>query len=326
MDNVHAPMTSDVPILSRCRVLVTGGFGQLGRWLARRPVGDLVEVVAIGRADMDFSDAESMEKVLDHIKPDVVINAAAYTAVDAAEDNETAAAMINAAGAPLLASRCHSRGIAFVQVSTDYVPGLYGPVDDPASRSALPATAPEEIAPGAGAGVYARTKWEGEREVRRAHPGAVVVRTAWVYSGPARSTLEGLGGGDFVTTMLRLESERETVNVVDDQWGNPTFACDLADGLLRLSTRLASGDGVLDGAVLNATGGGRATWRDLAAETFALAGADPARVHVVTTAEFLRPAARPTFSVLADTEWRRAGLMPLPHWRDGLRRAFTMAR
>ncbi|HJE89380.1 MAG TPA: NAD(P)-dependent oxidoreductase, partial [Dietzia timorensis] len=134
------------------------------------------------------------------------------------------------------------------------------------------------------------------------------------------------GGGDFVTTMLRLESERDTVNVVDDQWGSPTFACDLAEGLLRLAARLASGDGALEGAVLNATGGGRATWHDLAAEAFALAGADRARVLPVGTDEFPRPATRPSFSVLGDSEWRRAGLLPLPHWRDGLRRAFTMAR
>lgn len=333
MADAFGPMTPGAPILSRRRVLVAGGLGQLGRWLARRPVGDLVEVCILGREHsvtggpgMDLSDRASIEHALDVVRPQVVINAAAFTAVDAAEEDEAAAAAINVDGAARLAVECAKRGIPLVHVSTDYVPGLYGPVEDPAEASPLPATVPEDIDLGAEAAVYARTKWEGELAVRRVHPGAAVVRTAWVYSGPARSTLEGLGGGDFVTTMLRLESERETVNVVDDQWGNPTFARDLAEGLLRLANRLASGDRALEGAVLNAAGGGRATWYDLAAEAFALAGADHGRVLPVGTDEFPRPAARPSFSVLGDEEWRRAGLMPLPHWRDGLRRAFMMAR
>lgn len=279
-----------------------------------------------GGPGMDLSDRASIEHALDVVRPQVVINAAAFTAVDAAEDDVTAAAAINTEGAALLAAECARRGIALVHVSTDYVPGIYGPVEDPVVAAPLAATVPEDIKLGAEAGVYARTKWEGEVAVRRAHPGASVVRTAWVYSGPARSTLEGLGGGDFVTTMLRLEAERDTVNVVDDQWGTPTFSCDLAEGLLRLANRLASGDRALEGAVLNAAGGGRATWHDLAAETFALAGAARARVLPVGTDEFPRPAKRPSFSVLGDSEWRRAGLMPLPHWRDGLRRAFMMVR
>lgn len=279
-----------------------------------------------GGPGMDLTDRASIEHALDFFRPQVVINAAAFTAVDAAEDDGAAAAAINTEGAALLAAECTRRGISLVHVSTDYVRGIYRPVANPAGAAPLSATAPEDIELGAEAGVYARTKWEGELAVRRAHPGASVVRTAWVYSGPARSTFEGLGGGDFVTTMLRLESERDTVNVVDDQWGNPTFACDLAEGLLRLSSRLASGDRSLEGAVLNAAGGGRATWHDLAAEAFALAGADRRRVLPVGTEEFPRPAARPSFSVLGDSEWRRAGLMPLPHWRDGLRRAFMMVR
>lgn len=298
-----------------------------------RPIGNLLEVVGVGRQGgpglgrgMDLSNADAVAGALDVIKPHAVINAAAYTDVDAAEDDAAAAAAINAEGAALLAAECARRSIPLVQVSTDYIPGIYGPVADPATTTPLPATAPEKIALGAEAGVYAQTKWEGEKAVRRAHPGAAVVRTAWVYSGPARAGLLGFGGGDFVTTMLRLESERETVNVVDDQWGSPTFACDLAEGLLRLANRMASGDRELEGAVLNAAGAGRATWHDLAAETFALAGADRTRVLPVGTDQFPRPAARPSFSVLGDSEWRRAGLLPLPHWRDGLRRAFTMAR
>lgn len=326
-------MTPVSPILSRRRVLVAGGFGQLGRWLARRPVGGLVEVCILGRKDsptggpgMDLSDRASIEDALDVFRPQVVINAAAFTAVDAAEDDEAAAAAINVEGAARLATECARRGVPLLHVSTDYVPGIYDPVEDPAGATPLAASAPEDIELGAEAGVYARTKWEGELAVRKAHPGAAVARTAWVYSGPAREWVGGLGGGDFVTTMLRLESERDTVNVVDDQWGSPTFACDLAEGLLRVANRLASGDRGLEGAVLNAAGGGRATWNDLAAETFALAGTDRARVLPVGTDEFPRPATRPSFSVLGDSEWRRAGLLPLPHWRDGLRRAFTMAR
>lgn len=319
-------MTSGGPILSRRRVLVAGGLGQLGRWLAQRPTGDLVDVRICGRDEMDISDRASIEHALGTLRPHVVINAAAYTAVDAAEDDEAAAAVINAEGAALLAAECARRGIPLVQVSTDYIPGTYEAVEDPANVEPLAAKPPEQIDLGAEAGAYARTKWEGEKTVRSAHPAAAIVRTAWVYSGPARKGIDGLGGSDFVTTMLRLEAEHETINVVDDQWGSPTFACDLADALLELAVRLAGGDSSLQGIVLNATGGGRATWRDLAAETFALAGADPARVRPVTTAEFPRPAPRPTFSILSSEEWRRVGLSPLPNWKAGLRRAFLAAR
>lgn len=305
------------------RVLVTGGAGQLGRWLRARASAAL-DVRAPGRGELDLSCSESVAAALESHAPDVVLNAAAFTAVDAAEEHPAAAEAANVDGAARLAAACAERGIGLAHVSTDYVPGLHGVLADAATRPALRALPPEDL-PSAPPGVYADTKWRGELAVRAAHPAAVVVRTAWVYTGPARAAL-GLGGSDFVATMLRLERDHETITVVDDQWGSPTYAADLAGGLLTLAARLAEPEPAVRGTVLHLAGAGRATWHELAAEVFALAGADPARVHPVTTAEFPRPAPRPSFSVLSGREWTHEGLAPAPHWRDALRRAFRAAR
>jgi len=291
------------------------------------------EVLAPGRADLDLRDPAVVLAALRERRPSAVINAAAHTAVDAAEDGgegEAAAFSINVEGARNLAAACAAESIPLLHVSTDYVSGaVAGEIAEPGFAPALAATPPEEFdlsgLPAGTAGVYARSKWEGEKAVRTAHPGAAIVRTAWVYTGPARGAL-GLAGSDFVATMLRLEAERETVDVVSDQWGSPTFAGDLADGLLAAALRLADGDGALEGAVFNAAGAGRATWFDVAAEVFALAGADRERVRPVGTEDFPRPAPRPPFSVLSGDEWRRAGLPALPGWRDAMRRAFLAAR
>jgi len=160
--------------------------------------------------------------------------------------------------------------------------------------------------------VYGRTKLEGERAVREAAPDATIVRTAWVYTGPARKRL-GLPGSDFVTTMIALEASRETVAVVDDQVGSPTYARDLADGLLQLVDSDAA-----RGRTVHAAGAGRASWCDLARAVFEEVGADPARVHPCTTADFPRPAPRPAFSVLSSAGWEAAGLSPLRDWREAV--------
>lgn len=326
--------------IPRARILVTGGGGQLGRWLAVRGarLGVLAAVHAAPRAELDLADAASIAAALDVHRPDVVINAAAYTNVDGAEVDGEAARAINADGAGALAAACAVRGIGLVHVSTDYVLGLgpgEAPADpaDPAAAPALPALDPADpqVAGRAVAGVYAETKWRGELAVRAACPDAVIVRTAWVYTGPGRAAL-GLGGDDFVTTMLRLATERDTLTVVDDQWGSPTYAADLAGALLAVALRLAGGAGArggsgaaaaVAGTVLHAAGSGRATWCELARATFGHAGLDPGRVQAIPTSEFPRPAARPAFSVLGDTEWRAAGLPPMPHWRDALRRGIA---
>ena len=278
------------------RVVVTGGSGQVGRQLARRGDARGLQVAAYGSRELDITNAASIRA---RVNPgDVVVNCAAYTAVDAAESDEDGAFALNEGGAATVATVCAEVGARLIHLSTDYVF---------AGDSAVPY---EPTDPPAPATVYGRSKLAGERAVTAALPNAHVVRTAWVYTG-------ALGTTDFVTTMLRLERERETVDVVDDQIGSPTYAGQLADGLLDLVGRPDAP------TVLHLTGGGRASWFDLARAVFAAVDADPERVRPSDSAKFVRPAPRPAYSVLSTRAWIEAGLAALPDWRDGLATALA---
>ena len=292
-------------------VAIVGAGGQLGTSLVRRaPEG--AAVVALARADLDITDAAA---VAAHpaLAADVVINAAAYTDVDGAETDEARAHLINATAAGHLAERCKTTGAHLIHISTDYVFGDGGPEAGGDADGAASESRPLRVGdPTRPATAYGRTKLAGERLVRDSGAAASIVRTAWVYSGPTQP-----GTPDFVSTMLSLEERGRpdgTINVVADQHGNPTFADDLADALWELALRPVAG-------TFHVTGTGATTWHGLAAETFALAGADPARVRPCTSAEFPRPAPRPAWSVLDGNDWRDAGFTPLPGWRDALRRA-----
>lgn len=278
-------------------ILVTGAGGQLGRqivdlWGAGGSVGNLAGATS---ADLDITDRSA---VFDTVEPGmVVINCAAYTAVDAAETDEGRARAINVDGPRHLAAACASVGARLVHVSTDYVfdgaaTEPYEP-DDP--------TGPQSV--------YGRTKLEGEQAVLHALPSSTVVRTAWVYTGV---------GSDFVSTMRRLETERDTVTVVDDQIGSPTYSRDLALALLGLAE-----SGPVAAPILHVTNSGTATWFELARAVFAGIGADPNRVLSCSSAEFVRPAPRPAFSVLSAAAWVGAGFEPLRDWRDALAEALT---
>ncbi|WP_116706937.1 dTDP-4-dehydrorhamnose reductase [Actinomycetospora cinnamomea] len=293
--------------------MVTGAGGALGSDLVARlaaedvPPSDTVRVH--DRAGLDVTDAGAVREAVHAWAaapgegPAVLLNAAAYTAVDRAEtDPEAAAAAwaVNAEAPGLLAAACAEVGATMVHVSTDYV---LGPLPGGETRP----LEPED--PTAPAGVYARSKLAGEQAVRAALPGAHhVVRTAWVY---------GSVGANFVRTMARLARERETVDVVDDQHGSPTWSADLADGLVALARSSAPP------GTRHAAGGGATTWCGLARAVFAELGADPGRVRPCDTASFPRPAPRPAWSVLSDASWRAAGLRPLPPWREALHAAVT---
>lgn len=293
------------------RILVTGGRGQLGHALSG--VAD-----APGRDGLDITDPASISAALDRFSPEVVINAAAYTDVDGAEADEAGARAINAVGAEALAAACRDRGIRMVHISTDYVfSGEIPGGGDPATAPAL-----EPTDPTAPTTAYGRTKLAGERAVLASHPGATIIRTAWLYTGPHREFL-GLSGSDFVATMVRLERQRDTLNVVDDQWGSPTYTQALAGGLLEMLAAEKAGRVDTRGLTLHAAGGGRATWWELAREVFSWYGADPERVRPCSSDEFPRPAPRPAFSVLSDASWQAAGLSPLPDWRADLARAIA---
>lgn len=287
-------------------LLVTGAGGQLATDLLAQ-AGSLRFARGVTRAQLDLTDAAGIRRLVadwartvrsdsPDIRP-VVVNAAAYTAVDAAEDDEATAYAVNAAGPGLLATACAQAGAHLVQVSTDYVfPG--------------DAAEPYDVdAPTGPRSAYGRTKLAGEQAVRELLPDASwVVRTAWLY---------GASGGNFVKTMARLERERETVQVVDDQRGSPTCTHDLAGALLALAGSAAPP------GTLHATNWGDTTWHGLTQAIFSELGADPQRVLPTTSAQFVRPAPRPAYSVLSPRAWDGAGLPPLQGWREALAAAFA---
>jgi len=287
-------------VLTVIRVLATGAGGQLGADLLRVLAGTQHEVIGLTRAELDVTDPAAVEKAVVDARPDVVLNAAAYTAVDAAEADEATASAVNAGGPANLARACAAHGGRLVHVSTDYV-------------FAGDATTPYEVdAPTGPRSAYGRTKLAGERAVRELLPDrSWVVRTAWVY---------GETGGNFVKTMARLARERDTVAVVDDQHGSPTWSRDLAAGLVALAT---SADGTVPPGTYHCTNSGGTTWCGLARAVFAELGADPERIRPTGTDAFPRPAPRPAYSVLSDASWRAAGLPPARPWRDALHAAFA---
>lgn len=288
-------------------ILVPGGSGQLGRELAgMAPAGGLVR--APNRAELDLTQAgaviEAVTSLAEAAKDDgldpVVINTAAYTAVDNAESDETTAFAVNADGPRVLAAACSSRDVPLLHVSTDYV--FPGDADRPYQVD-------DQVGPRS---VYGLTKLAGEDAVLGSGARAWVIRTAWVY---------GAHGGNFVKTIIRLAGERDTLSVVDDQRGSPTWTHDLATGLLELASRVIGVDPPKQ-RVLHCTGSGDTTWFGFARAIFEELGADPERVRPCTTADFPRPAPRPAYSVLSNEAWQAAGLTSLPDWRSALTKAF----
>jgi dTDP-4-dehydrorhamnose reductase len=278
--------------------LVTGARGQLGHdlleVLAARPDD---EVTAIGRAELDLTDESAVRAtVRDWLtrsagSQPVLLNAAAYTAVDAAEDDETTAAVVNGAAPGWLAEEMAGHG-RLVHVSTDYV--FDGSATEPYRVDAP--TAPRSA--------YGRTKAAGEQAIAAVGGDASVVRTAWVY---------GRHGSNFVRTMTNLEASRDTLSVVDDQVGSPTWSADLAAGLVELGVRAGEVP-----PVLHYTNSGQVSWHGLAQAVFEELGADPSRVQPTTSAEFVRPAPRPAYSVLDGSAWTAAGLAAPRPWREAL--------
>ena len=277
------------------RWLVTGAGGQLGSDVTDvlRMYGE--DVVGCDRTRLDIADPDSVQSVLDEERPDTVINCAAYTRVDDAESDEESAFCINADGPDLLARWCYDARARLVHVSTDYV--FSGEATEPY---------PEET-PVEPRSAYGRSKAAGERAVLTSGAHAWVVRTAWVY---------GAVGANFVKTMARLAKTHDTVSVVDDQVGAPTWSLHLARGLVAL------GASATRPGILHCTNGGEATWFVFTRAIFAEMGLDPARVQPTTTDAFPRPAPRPAYSVLSNRRWVAAGLPEMSHWRDALHEAF----
>lgn len=280
------------------RWLVTGAAGMLGRDLLAVLAADpSAEVTALRRADLDITDAEAVLAAVEG--HDVVVNCAAWTNVDAAESEEEAATAVNGTGVRHLAAACAATGARLLHVSTDYV--LPGDATEPC---------PED-APTAPVNAYGRSKLVGERAVAELLPEhGYVVRTAWLY---------GEHGPNFVATMLKLAAQRDTLDVVDDQHGQPTWSYALAVRLAELGRAALAGRA--PAGVYHGTASGRTTWCGLARETYALSALDPERIRPTTSEAFVRPAVRPAFSVLAHDRWADAGLAPLQEWRTMLAEA-----
>lgn len=278
------------------RLAVTGVSGQVVRALIERaPAG--VAVVALGRPTLDLTDPARIAPALAQVGADIVVNAAAYTAVDTAETEHEAAFAINATGAGAVAAAAAALGVPLIHISTDYV-------FDGASLSPY-----VETDPTGPTGVYGASKLAGEAAVMAAHPGAVIARTAWVCSP---------FGNNFIKTMLRLAATRDELGVVADQIGNPTSALDIADGVLQMAANLVArpDDRALTG-LFHLTGGGDASWADLAERIFATSaahGGAGARVRRIATVDYPTPARRPANSRLDCARLARVHGVRLPNW------------
>ncbi|MER7416510.1 dTDP-4-dehydrorhamnose reductase [Micromonospora peucetia] len=280
------------------RLLVTGAGGMLGRDLVAilRSRGDL-SVRATTRAELDITDPQAVRAaVAGH---DMVINAAAWTDVDGAEVQEEAATAVNGHAVAHLAGACAATGARMIHVSTDYV--FSGDATEPYAEDAttLPVNA------------YGRSKLAGELAVARLLPDTgYIVRTAWLY---------GEHGPNFVATMLRLADQREHLDVVDDQRGQPTWSYALAEQLVALADAALAGRAAP--GVYHGTASGETTWYGLARAVFTLRGLDADRIRRTTSDRYRRPAPRPAYSVLAHNRWAAADLRPLADWRSALTQA-----
>lgn len=276
------------------RWLVTGAAGMLGRDMcaALRRHGE--PVVALRRQELDVTDGAAVAGRIGAGRPDIVVNCAAWTAVDAAEEHEARALAVNGTGAANLAAACRRHGARLVQVSTDYVFGG----DEPRGYAEDDTPAPVNA--------YGRTKLAGERAALGLPGTGYVVRTAWLY---------GAHGPNFVRTMIGQARAGAAVRVVTDQRGQPTWSLDVAEQIIALIRAGARA------GVYHATSSGATTWHGLAREVFRLAGADPGLVEPVTSAGRPRPARRPGCSVLSHRAWAEAGLPPIGPWASALARA-----
>ncbi|PBA30104.1 dTDP-4-dehydrorhamnose reductase [Mycobacterium intracellulare] len=283
------------------RIVIAGAGGQLGGYLSSLAADQDREVLAHSSSQWDITDPAAAERIVQ--RGDVVINCAAYTDVDGAETDEAGAFAVNEAGPGHIARACARAGAQLIHVSTDYV--FNGDFGGAAPRPYEPSdqTAPQ--------GVYARSKAAGEQAVLAALPEAVVVRTAWVYTGGA--------GKDFVAVMRRLAAGDGPVDVVDDQIGSPTYVGDLAAALLQIV------DDRVPGPILHAANEGAVSRFEQARAVFEECGADPARVRPVSTEQFPRPAPRPPYTALSGGQSAAAGLRPLRPWRPALVAALAAA-
>jgi len=288
------------------RVAATGKSGQVVTALIERGSAAGHEVVALGRPEMDLSDPASIALAIEAARPDVVVSAAAYTAVDKAESEADLAHVVNGSGAGAVARAAKALGVPVIHVSTDYV--FDGRLNRPY----------RENDPTGPTGVYGASKLAGEQAVLAEHGNdAAILRVAWVYSP---------FGANFVKTMLRVAGDRDEVSVVADQVGNPTSALDIADGIFLVAQNLVASDDAALRGVFHMTARGEATWADFAQAIFAdsvSVGGASATVRRITTADYPTPARRPANSRLDCARIAAIHGVILPEWRAALSTVVT---
>lgn len=284
-------------------MVITGAGGLVGRVLAGQARETGREVVALTSSEWDITDAAAAERYIN--ADDVVVNCAAFTQVDAAEAEPDRARAVNVGGAENVAQACARAGASLIHLSTDYVfSGIFSDIGGkPRPYDIDDTTGPLSV--------YGRTKLAGEFAVLSAMPDAHIVRTAWVY--------EGADGSDFAAGIRRAAAGSDTVDVVADQIGSPTYVADLCVALLQIA------DGGISEPVLHAANSGGASRFEQAQAIFAELGEDPDRVRPVGSDRHPRPAPRPSYSVLSSTMSTEAGLTPLRPWRDALAEALATA-
>ncbi len=271
------------------RVVVTGAAGQLGKDVVLELERKNHEAIGTDRNQLDITKEADVLKFISDVKPDVILHCAAYTNVDAAEENEEIAYQINGSGTEYLAKAANLNGAKMLYISTDYV------FDGTASE---PYEVDKQTKP---LGAYGRTKLAGEELLQRNLEKFFIVRTAWVF---------GIHGHNFVKTMLRLGEERGEVGVVHDQVGSPTYTVDLARFMVELMETDKYG-------IYHATNSGVCSWYEFAVEIFNQAGLNVI-VNPLTSDQFPRPAARPHYSVLSKKRIEEKGLTPLRDWKEAL--------
>ena len=275
-------------------ILVTGANGQLGREMQRLSAVSPNNYTFTDVAELDVTDAGAVRQAVAQTRAEVIVNCAAYTNVERAEEDEEAADRLNRGAAENLARAAEANGATLIHVSTDYV--FDGTAHTPYREDT--ATSP--------LGAYGRTKLAGEEAVKASGCRYLILRTAWLYSEY---------GNNFLKTMLRLTSERETLRVVFDQVGTPTYAGDLALAIFSLieTGRYAGNEGVY-----HFTDEGVCSWYDFAVEIAAAAGHDSCRIIPCHTSEYPTKAQRPAYSVLDKTKFKETFQMDIPHWREAL--------
>ncbi|MGV3697720.1 dTDP-4-dehydrorhamnose reductase [Flavobacterium sp.] len=276
-------------------ILITGSNGQLGQSLKFIAPGyPELDFVFCASADLDITNAENCEAFFSKIQPDYCINAAAYTAVDKAESEPENAHLINVVGARNIAETCKKWDTTLLHVSTDFV--FDGSKNAPYKESDTPNPT----------GIYGQTKLDGEREIQAVLDNYFIIRTSWVYSQ---------FGNNFMKTMLRLASERDSLTVVDDQIGTPTNAVDLAKALIRIIT-----SGKTDFGIYNFSNEGQCSWYDFAKEIFAVNNIS-VNLMPIPTSSFPTPAKRPAYSVLDKTKIKTVFGLQVENWKESLRYA-----